>query len=60
MILTGINQSTVTEMCPSATLSTINYTLTLLNRTQASVVIDQQLTTCTMAWAPVVLFAGKQ
>jgi hypothetical protein len=60
MILTGINQSTVREICTSATLSTRNYAWTALNRTQPSVAIAQQLTACTMAWAPVVMFAGKQ
>jgi len=60
MILTGINQSIVREICPSATLSTRNYAWTALNRNQASVAIAQQVPTCTTAWAPVVLFAGKQ
>ena len=60
MIMTGINQSTARQICLSATLSTGNYTGTALNQTQASVVIAQQVTACTRAWAPVVLSAGKQ
>jgi hypothetical protein len=60
MILTGTNQSTVREICPSATPSTRNYTWTALNQTQASVATDQQLIAGTTAWAPVILFAGKQ
>jgi hypothetical protein len=59
MILTGINQSSVREIHPCATLSTRYYIGTALNQTQTSVAIVQQVTACTMAWAPVVLFAGK-